>query len=259
MRQLEGRTVLIIGAGRDPGRGIAHRFAREGARLLLIDRDRDAGEALLAEFGDQAHLAVADPCEQLALTAAIVRLQAQVTHVDILVNAALEEPAWTRLEALDDAHFAHAFAQGFSAALWAMRALLPSMRANGGGRILNVGSVYGENVAEYIGGYAAASEALRSLTRTAAQEWGVDGIRVNLLMPTVYSERFRAYSEANREVVGRSLPLVALQRFGDPVEDIGGAALYLVSDDSCYITGYTIHADGGYHLAGPVYVPTLSD
>jgi NAD(P)-dependent dehydrogenase (short-subunit alcohol dehydrogenase family) len=131
------------------------------------------------------------------------------------------------------------------------------MQAQGGGRVLNVGSVYGENVAEYIGAYTAAAEALRGLTRTAAQEWGRHGILVNLLMPTVDSERFRSYCEQHLTQVDTTLPLVPLQRFGDPVEDIGGAAVYLVSDDSRYITGYTIHADGGYHMAGPVYVPQV--
>jgi len=76
-------------------------------------------------------------------------------------------------------------------------------------------------------------------------------------MPTVDSERFRAYREQHREAVDRTVSLIPLQRFGDPVEDIGGAAVYLVSDDSRYITGYTVHADGGYHMAGPVYVPQV--
>lgn len=255
MAQLENRIALIVGAGREPGRGIARRYAREGAQLLLIDRDAAALAALRAELG--ARTAAAEPADAPALTAAIATLVDAAGGVDILVNAALEEPAWTRLEALRDADFDHALRQGFYSALAAMRAVRPHLLARGGGRIVNVGSIYGENVAEYIGGYAAAAEALRALTRTAAQEWGRDGILVNLLMPTVDDERFRAYRARDAENVDMKLSLVALQRFGDPVEDIGGAAVYLVSDDSAYITGYTIHADGGYHMAGPVYVPQI--
>lgn len=257
MPQLQQQTALIIGSGRDPGRGIARRFAREGARLLLIDRDAQAGHALCEELGEACVFLHADPADRAALSAAIAAAQAQASRIDILVNAALEEPRWMRLEQLSDADFDRAMNQGFHSARCAMNALLPALRAQGGGRVLNVGSIYGENVAEYIGAYAVAAEALRTLTRSAAQEWGSDGILVNLLMPTIASERFGEYRDANADYVDKTLPLVALQRFGDPIEDIGGAALYLVGDDSRYITGSTIHADGGYHMAGPVYVPTL--
>lgn len=255
MSQLKDRIALIVGAAREPGRGIARRYAREGAQLLLIDRDAVAGAALQRELA--CEFLHADPADRQALEAAIAQALKLADGIDILVNAALEEPQWMRLEELPDAAFSNSFAQGFYAALWAMRAVLPAMRARGGGRMLNVGSIYGENVAEYIGAYAASAEALRALTRTAAQEWGADGILVNLLMPTIDSERFREYCERHRDYTDKTLPLVALQRFGDPVEDIGAAAVYLVSEDSRYITGYTIHADGGYHMAGPVYVPAL--
>lgn len=255
MTQLQGQVALIVGAGREPGRGIARRFAREGARVLLIDRDATAGEALAREL-DVAFFH-ADPSDKNALLAAIAQATAGIGRLDILVNAALEELRWTPLEELPDSAFEHGFAQGFYSALWAMRAVQPLMRANGGGRIINLGSVYGENVAEYIGTYAAAAEALRALTRTAAQEWGRHGILVNVLMPSVDDQRFRAYRERHADTVDKTLPLVALQRFGDPVEDIGGAALLLASDDGRYLTGYTLHADGGYHMAGPVYVPVL--
>lgn len=213
MGQLDNRVALIIGAGREPGRGIARRYAREGARLLLIDRDAEALSVLQQEL--DARVAVADPTQREALCAAIETLTAAVGRVDILVNAALEQPVWTRLEDLTDADIDHALHQGFHAPLWAMRAVLPKMRAQGGGRVLNVGSVYGENVAEYIGGYAGAAEALRSLTRTAAQEWGRHGILVNLLMPTVDDEAFQHYRQRYAADVNTRLPLVSLQRFGD--------------------------------------------
>ena len=254
-RLLENKVALIIGAGRHPGLGIAQRYAREGAKLLLIDRDAGALSTQADVLGASAF--VAEPGDKNALVNAIKEAIAVHGRVDILVNAAAEAPRWQRLEAIDDAGYDAAFAQGFSAARWAMLAVLPSMREQGGGRILNLGSVYGENVAEYIGAYAAAAEALRALTRTAAQEWGSDGILVNVLMASVDDERFRDYAKRHAQQVEGTLPLVALQRFGDPVEDVGGAAVLLAGEDGRYITGYTIHADGGYHMAGPVYVPIL--
>lgn len=252
---LENKVALVVGAGRHPGLGIAQRYAREGAKLLLIDREAKALKAQADALA--ASVFVAAPGDKSALLSAIARALAVHGRIDILVNAAAEAPAWQRFEELSDADYDAAFAQGFSAARWAMLAVLPSMREQGGGRILNLGSIYGENVAEYIGAYAAAAEALRALTRTAAQEWGADGILVNVLMASVDDERFRAYAQRQAEHVDRTLPLVALQRFGDPVEDVGGAAVLLAGEDGRYITGYTIHADGGYHMAGPVYVPIL--
>lgn len=257
MDMLKGKRALLIGAGRDPGRGIARRYAREGAQVWLIDRDAVAVQALAEELGAVGF--VAEPSEREALLAAIATVLEQAGGIDILVNAALEEPVWTRLEDLSDQSFAQQLGQGFYSALWAMQAVFPAMRAAGGGRIVNLGSVYGENVAEYIGAHAAAAEALRALTRTAAQEWGRHGILVNVLMPTVDSARFAEYRARHREYVDRSLPLVALQRFGDPVEDVGGAAVLLAGEDGRYLTGYTLHADGGYHLAGPVYVPLMEE
>ena len=252
---LENKIALVVGAGRHPGLGIAQRYAREGAKLLLIDRDANALNAHADALGAKSF--VADPGDKRDFLKAIDQAIAVHGRVDILVNAAAEAPRWQRLEDLDDADYDAAFAQGFSAARRAMLAVLPGMREHGGGRILNLGSIYGENVAEYIGAYSAAAEALRALTRTAAQEWGVDGILVNVLMASVDDERFRDYAKQHTRQVEGTLPLVALQRFGDPVEDVGGAAVLLAGEDGRYITGYTIHADGGYHLAGPVYVPTL--
>lgn len=263
MTQLQQQTAIIIGAGREPGRGIAQRFAREGASLWLIDRDAEALAVTQSRIGAAAACCVlqADPANRAQLVAAVgqalQQAQALTGRLDILVNAGLEEQPWARLEDLPDAAFEQAMAQGSYAALWAMKAVLPTLKAQASGSILNVGSVYGENVAEYIGAYNMAGDALKALTRTSAQEWGEFGIRVNMLMATVDDERFRAYAENHHELVGKTLPLVAMQRFGDPVEDVGGGALFLCSDDAQYLTGYVIHADGGYHMAGPVYVPRL--
>ena len=254
---LENKVALVVGAGRHPGLGIAQRFAREGAKLLLIDRDAEVLKACSDALDANTNTFTADPGDKNVLLTAIDQAIAVHGRIDILVNAAAEPPRWQRLEDLNDANYEAAFVQGFSAARWAMLAVLPSMRAHGGGRILNLGSIYGENVAEYIGAYSAAAEALRALTRTAAQEWGVDGILVNVLMASIDDERFCDYAKQHAQQVEGTLPLVALQRFGDPVEDIGGAAVMLAGEDGRYITGYTIHADGGYHMAGPVYVPIL--
>jgi NAD(P)-dependent dehydrogenase (short-subunit alcohol dehydrogenase family) len=155
--------------------------------------------------------------------------------------------------------FEQSLSVGLYGTLWAMLAVLPAMRARGGGRIINIGSIYGDNVSEYIGDYNAATAAVHGLTRTAAMEWGRHNILVNVLMPTVDSAAFRDYCARHADDIAQPLTLIPLGRFGDAERDIGGAALFLVGPHGSYITGQVVHADGGYHMAGPVYVPRLHE
>lgn len=133
----------------------------------------------------------------------------------------------------------------------------PHMREQGG-KIINLGSVYGDNVHRFVGDYDAATEGLKGLTRSAAAEWGQYDILVNLLVATVDNEAWREHLRQHEAEVTPLLNLVPLRRMGDPEEDIGGAALFLASDLGSYISGHVVHADGGYHMAGPAYSPRPS-
>ena len=253
--RLAGRVAVITGAGGQPGRGIAQHFAREGAILVLVDDDAAEGARSADAAGALARFVLVGPCDQARLTAAIDAAAREHGRLDILVNAAGPRGAATPLHEKTGAQFGAALERHLYEPLWAMQAAFAHMRGRGG-RILNVGSIYGDNLHRYIADYAAATEALKALTRSAAAEWGNDGVLVNMLLPTVDDEAWRAYAAANAEDVEPLLSLVALERFGDPVEDIGGAALFLVSDLNGYITGHVVHADGGYHMAAPVYRPS---
>jgi len=265
MRQLDGRVALITGAAAGIGRGVARRFAAAGAALHLVDRDSGAGERTAAEIAREFDTGVefcrADVCERAEVEGMVAAALARFSSVDILVNN-----AWgTRrgagfpapVEQKPDEDFAHAFQIGALAALWAMRAVLPSMRARGRGRIINMCSLNGVNAHPFTADYNMAKEALRALTRTAAREWAPHGITCNALCPAAATDAYRRFAAAHPENAAAMLGLNPMGRMGDPEADIGGAALFLASDDSAYVTGNTLFVDGGSHINGVPWLPAV--
>jgi NAD(P)-dependent dehydrogenase (short-subunit alcohol dehydrogenase family) len=107
--------------------------------------------------------------------------------------------------------------------------------------------------------YNTAKEALRALTRTAAVEWGPWNVRCNVICPAAATEAYVAFRAANPETAAEMLEENPLGRMGDPEEDIGGAALFLASDDAIYVTGNTLYVDGGGHVNGVSWRPALPE
>jgi NAD(P)-dependent dehydrogenase (short-subunit alcohol dehydrogenase family) len=134
----------------------------------------------------------------------------------------------------------------------AMQAALPYLRAADGGRIINVGHRYGESANHATGAYNAAAWALVGLTRTAAVDWGQYQIATNLLLPVTDTPEYRSYHARRAQLLDLMVAQLPLRRMGDPVEDIGGAALFLANDAANFINGEVIHGDGGQHIAGPI-------
>jgi len=124
-----------------------------------------------------------------------------------------------------------------------MQLVFPHMRDAGGGSIINMGSSYGLRCEPGFLAYAAAKEAIRALTRTAAREWGKHRIRVNTILPAALSPKALWYLEES-QTYDAELAKVALGYFGTS-DDIAPLALFLASDESAYVTGQTIGADGG--------------
>jgi NAD(P)-dependent dehydrogenase (short-subunit alcohol dehydrogenase family) len=129
------------------------------------------------------------------------------------------------------------------------------MVKQGGGRIINLCSLNGVNAHMLTAEYNAGKEALRALTRTAAREWARHGILANVICPAAATASYEAFRQAAPENAAELLRLNPIGRMGDPEEDIGGVALFLASDDSRYVTGNTIYADGGSHISGVPWAP----
>lgn len=133
---------------------------------------------------------------------------------------------------------------GFYPTLWLMQACHAQLKANAGA-VINFASGAGIDGQATQTSYAAAKEAIRGISRVAANEWGPDNINVNLISPLALTEGVEAYISANPGMEERLLARTPMRRFGDPESDIGRAAVFLASDDANYITGQTLMVDGG--------------
>lgn len=172
--RLRGKVAVITGASYGIGRGLAMRFAREGARLVLCSRTASrAGEMLdeLRAITPAVHYVPADVGIRSEIEHVIAEAARVYGRVDALVNNAQTVMPWTPLEDKPDDDWQQTLQSGLQATLWAMRAAFPLMKAQGGGRIVNFGSIFGVNGSRWAADYAPCKEAIRGLTRTAANEW----------------------------------------------------------------------------------------
>ncbi|MEE2033438.1 SDR family NAD(P)-dependent oxidoreductase [Rhodococcus chondri] len=248
MDKLDGKVALITGAGQGVGQGVAFALARAGAAIAVTGRT----EAKLARtveqirgFGGTAEAIVCDISDTAQITETVERTVELLGGVDILVNNASLNPLGPLLD-LTPELMEKAYRSGPIAALHAMQAVYPSMKARGGGSIVNMVSSAAVrwDMSGY-GGYASVKEALRSLSRTAAAEWGIDGIRVNAVAPHALSPGLQWWTETHPDEAAEFVRSIPLRRIGDPEQDIGRAVAWIVSDDARYLTGATVPLDGG--------------
>ena len=263
MGRLQDRVAIITGAGDGIGHGIARAFAREGARVLVAERNESAGVTvageLREEFGVDALAITTDVADKAAVRAMVDAALDRWQTVDILVNNAWGGGSLGRLEYKTDEQIDHGFQVGFYGPLWAMQAVLPTMRAQGRGNIINLCSLNGVNAHIGTVEYNCAKEALRTLTRTAAREWAPYGVVANAICPGAKTAASRAVFAANPELELMADAANPMGRLGDPVADIAPVAVFLASDDAHYLTGNTLFVDGGSHINGAPWAPELPD
>jgi 3-oxoacyl-[acyl-carrier protein] reductase len=251
---LTGRTAVVTGAGAGIGKGIALGFAAFGARVAILELDAATARATAAEIertGGQALALPTDVRDGEAVERAVAAAVERFGGVDVLVNnvggtfrAAFLETREKGWDALVRANL--------KTVLHGTRAVASRMIARGrGGSIINIVSIEGERAAPFYAVYAACKAAVISFTRSMALELAPHAIRVNAIAPDLCLTEGLAQlaGEAERE---RHRFLVPLGRAGLP-EDIAGAAVFLASDLAAYVTGITLHVDGGTHAASGWY------
>jgi len=248
---VKGRVVIVTGAGQGIGRGIAWHLGRHGARIVVAEWKAHRLQRTVEELealGVEVLGSVCDVQRQASINAMVAAAIARFGRVDALVNNAQTFRAQAPVEAItqEDADVFHT--SGPMGTLWAMQAVFPHMRAQGWGRIVNVGSAAGLVGLRGYGAYAMSKEAIRAITRTAAREWGQYGIVVNCFCPGAASARGTAGLERAAEQ-GRALVFErCIERLGDPEDDIAPVVLFLCSDACRYLTGQTLMIDGGAFL-----------
>lgn len=258
--RLNGRAALITGAADGIGEGMARRFARDGAAVLVADFDAERGPVVvqdLRSFGARAEFVRCDVTNRDDVLNAVGQCVEHFGSIDILVNNAFAGVGLTRIEQQSDDRFAQTMTMCFYATKWAMEASLPHMRARKWGRIINVASLNGVNAHMGTADYNVSKEAVRAYSRSAAREWAPDGICVNIICPAAASASFRKFAAMAPDVAEAATVTNPMGRMGDPEADIGGVALFLASEDARYLTGNTLFADGGGHINGAPWTPDL--
>jgi NAD(P)-dependent dehydrogenase (short-subunit alcohol dehydrogenase family) len=169
-------------------------------------------------------------------------------RVDALINNAQTFRPTTPIADVVEEDADVLYNSGPKGTLWAMQAVYPHMRAAQWGRIVNFASAAGIIGMTGYAAYNASKEAIRALTRTAAREWGRDGIVVNCICPGAASKRGQDYAVRDADAHGQFIRDHPIGRLGDPEDDIAPVALFLCSDASRYLTGQTLMVDGGGFL-----------
>tara|TARA_R110000772_G_scaffold268731_1_gene398305 strand:- start:7661 stop:8461 length:801 start_codon:yes stop_codon:yes gene_type:complete len=251
MQGFSGKRVLVTGAGDGLGKGIARRFAREGASVVIAEINTEAGERTAQEIRDQGGSAVfveTDVSSRESVEASIGMIKARFGGLDVLVNNAATLSPNILLEQKTDAMLEKVLRTGLWSTWWYMQASMPLMRDQGGGRIINFYSIDAESAAWLHADYNLTKAAIKSLTQSAAVEWARFNIQVNAIAPTGTGTVF---AQLSRDIPGFSEMASGMNpmgRVGDPEEDIAPVVLFLASEWSKYVTGETIHVDGGLHL-----------
>jgi NAD(P)-dependent dehydrogenase (short-subunit alcohol dehydrogenase family) len=247
---VDGKVVIVTGAGQGIGRGMALHLGKHGARIVVAEWKAHRVERVVDELAGLGVDALGVECnilERASIEAAVSRTIDTYAHVDALINNAhtFTERASMADVSTDDVDRNHGTVKG---TLWAMQTVYPHMRQRGWGRIVNFVSAAGITGMSDYGAYNASKEAIRALTRTAAREWGRDGIVVNAIAPGAASKR--GQDAAARQIVEQRdyLRDHPMGRQGDPEADIGPVALFLCSDACRFMTGQTLMVDGGAFL-----------
>jgi len=244
--RLPGRVALVTGAARGIGRATAVLFAQAGARLALCDREGDDLADVAAEVGDPV-VGVLDVRDGEAVAAFVDRVGERYGRVDVLVNNAGGTFPAPFLDLSVRAE-ATLIAENFTQVTGFVRTVVPLMPA--GGSIVNVTTIEADQAAPGFAVYAAMKAGLASLTQSLALELAPLGLRVNAVAPDGVGGGDDVLRDAFHEsdVPYRPPALPPLGRFGDP-DDAAAAILFLAGDMARFVTGTTIHVDGGTHAA----------
>ena len=242
MSRLQGKVAIVTGGAMGQGEGISRAFVAEGARVVIADVAKDAGQALADELGEGAYFAHHDVSDQASWTALVEDTNQRFGPVNVLANNAgilrfgeIERMPVDEVELLWRVNQLGCFL--------GMNAVTYTMRKNGGGSIINASSVEGLAGMPGCTAYAATKWAIRGMTKCAAMELGPKGIRVNSVHPgMIDTPMTRVHGgDAAMEYGASKVPL---RRVGPP-EDVAPLYVFLASDESSYINGAEIAIDGG--------------
>jgi 3-oxoacyl-[acyl-carrier protein] reductase len=244
--RLKGRTAIVTGGASGFGAGIVRKFVAEGASVMIADLNEEMANALATELGDKVHVCKANVTDDTSVKAMTEAALAAFGQIDILVNNAGTTHLPAAMEDVTDADFDKVFAVNCKSVFLTARYIVPLLKAQGKGAILNVASTAAVSPRPRLSWYNASKGWMTTATRGMAIELAPMGVRVNAINPvagdTPLLKMFMG--EDTPEVRQKFLSTIPIGRFSTP-EDIGNAACYLCSDEASMVTGVCLEVDGG--------------
>ncbi|WP_163877250.1 SDR family NAD(P)-dependent oxidoreductase [Paenibacillus favisporus] len=243
--KLQGKVGIITGSASGIGKGMALAMAKEGAHIAIVDMKEAKGKETLAEINQytEGMLFIKDISKQESAHEIVADVVKRFGKLDILVNNAHVSRQAAFMETTQEL-FDLSFGTGFYPTVHFMQAAYPELKKTKG-KVINFASGAGIDGQVTQTSYAAAKEAIRGVSRVAANEWGPEGINVNLISPIALTPGVEQWRENAPELYEAMLNKIPLRRLGDPEQDIGRVAVFLASSDADYITGQTFMVDGG--------------
>ncbi|MFN8109338.1 MAG: SDR family oxidoreductase [Thermoleophilia bacterium] len=247
--RLEGRVAVVTGGSQGIGEAIARRYAAEGARVAILNRDHAKGAAVVESIGAAGGTAIAVECDvtRLAeLEAVVETVHQSLGRIDVLVNNA-GAFVMSPLGGTDEAGFDLMIDANIKGLFFLSQAVLPHFEAAGAGKIINVGSIFGNDGFPESAIYCATKAAVHMISKVLALDLRERNIQVNTLAPGFIKTPLNAGFRADNADYRRR----ADERFGGPgvwmeADELGGAAVFLASSDSDSVTGATLYVDRGW-------------
>ena len=249
---LSGKVAIVTGGNGGIGLGMARGLAEAGASIAVVGRNEAKSLAAVGELekaGGKAISVAADVTDKNAVAAMIERVKGALGRIDILVNNAginIRKPPHT----LEIGEWDSVIATNLTSAFVCSQAVYPSMKAAGGGKIINIGSMMSIFGASFTPAYAASKGGIVQFTRSCACAWAADNIQANAVLPgwidTDLTKRAREQIDGLHD---RVLARTPAARWG-AISDFAGIAVFLASPASDFVTGTAIPVDGGYSVMG---------
>jgi NAD(P)-dependent dehydrogenase (short-subunit alcohol dehydrogenase family) len=249
---LTGKVAIITGSSKGIGLSIAQGLAENGAKVVVSSRKQDAVDEVAESFKASGWEAVGIKChigdseDRKTLVAKTIE---KYKRIDILVNNAAINPFYGPLEGADEGIFDKIMEVNVKAPWVLSNLILPFMKEQGTGSIINISSVEGIHPGFGLGLYSATKAALIMLTKNQAKEWGRYGVRANVLCPGLIKTQFSQALWSDEKLMAKITKSLPIGRAGTP-EEMAGIVMLLASDAGAYMTGGVYTADGGYLIAG---------
>ncbi|MXV38147.1 SDR family oxidoreductase [Flavobacteriaceae bacterium Ap0902] len=243
MKDLDGHVIIVTGGASGIGGAVSSVLAERGAKIIAVDINEEAGKEIENSFPGQVLFMKGDVSKENTAKEAVNLAVSKFDKLTGVVNNAHASRQKPLLEQTPE-DWELSFGTGFNATLYFMKAAYPELKKTKGA-IVNYGSGAALDGQPNQASYAAAKEAIRGLSRVAANEWAHDGIRVNVICPLAHTGGVDSWQKEHPKQYEQVVREIPLQRFGDPKKDIAPIVAFLLKEDSQYMTGQTVMADGG--------------